>query len=490
LALGEQEAGRLPGDSYLITASLDDTEPLSTFIEVSFAALAAGRRARIRQRLAVALARLLARMHDAGALHNDLHAANLLIRLADDDQVQLFVVDLHAVRLGPPLSWKAGRDNLVLLNRWFSLRVSRADRLRFWQEYCRTRTVVGGPWPLAGLPSQSANGAWRSAIGRAARELERLTLRSNWLFWRSRDRRCLRNNPYFRRVRSGVASGHAVTDFSRDVLDALLADPDEPFRRPDITLLKDTRSSTVAELDLPVGGVPRRVIYKRFRVTRASYPWLALVRWTPALRSWIHGHGLRERGLPTPRPLAVFHRRRFGLPCEGYVITEKIPDTVNLQTFLAGLSRLVSAGGRRTLRQRTDQVAELVRRLHQRRLSHRDLKAANILVSVGAVSGSSSPPLTTYDSPFTTHSLWLIDLVGVTNWQRLPRRRRVQNLARLHASFAQNPAVTRTDKLRFLRAYMQWGSVGRERWKQWWHEIDRATRAKVARNLRTGRPLA
>ncbi len=80
--------------------------------------------------------------------------------------------------------------------------------------------------------------------------------------------------------------------------------------------------------------------------------------------------------------------------------------------------------------------------------------------------------------------------MGVTRHRKLRYARRVQNLARLHASFFQNPALTRTDKLRFLRSYLQWGLVGREGWKQWWKDIERATLAKVARNRRSGRPLA
>ena len=92
------------------------------------------------------------------------------------------------------------------------------------------------------------------------------------------------------------------------VLAPLLADPDEPFRRPGVVVLKDSPSSTVIEFDLPVGGVTRRVIYKRFAVTRWTDPWAALFRPAPALRSYVMGHGMRLRGLPTPRPLAVWHR--------------------------------------------------------------------------------------------------------------------------------------------------------------------------------------
>jgi hypothetical protein len=85
--------------------------------------------------------------------------------------------------------------------------------------------------------------------------------------------------------------------------------------------------------------------------------------------------------------------------------------------------------------------------------------------------------------------VWLIDLVGVQQHRRLSRRRKVQNLARLHASFVHNPVVSRTDKLRFLRVYLRWGLCGKEGWKQWWRQIDAATQVKIARNARHGRIL-
>jgi hypothetical protein len=38
--------------------------------------------------------------------------------------------------------------------------------------------------------------------------------------------------------------------------------------------------------------------------------------------------------------------------------------------------------------------------------------------------------------------------------------------------------------------YLQWGLRGEAGWKIWWRQIERETRAKVARNRRRGRPLA
>jgi hypothetical protein len=190
------------------------------------------------------------------------------------------------------------------------------------------------------------------------------------------------------------------------------------------------------------------------------------LRRTPALRSWVHGHGLRERCLPTPRPLLMLHRRRHGLPREGYLLTDKVEGAEELLRHVAGLGALPASERAPRLRALIEQVARLVCELHRRQLEHRDLKAANVLVQRTA----------------TGPALWLIDLVGVTRHRTLTRPRRVQNLTRLHVSFHDHALLTRTDKLRFLRTYLTWGLYGRQGWKSWWWAIARATAEKVEKN--------
>jgi tRNA A-37 threonylcarbamoyl transferase component Bud32 len=456
LALGEPYRATGPRDSFLITRALPETRPLHAFLEATLPQWPMPRQARLRQQLAAALGRLLARMHDAGIAHHDLHPGNLLLRLDAEDGLELFLIDLHSVRIGSPLSWRARRANLILLNRWFSLRAERTDRLRFWRAYEDTASPPPG----------------------AIADLERRTLASNLRMWRKLDRRCLSSNRHFRRVHGDTVAGHAVADLPADTLAPLLADPDTPFERPDALVLKKSPSSAVVEFNLPGPHGPRRVIYKRFAVTRWSDPWTALFRPAPALRSYILGHALLLRCLPTPRPLAVWHRYRRGLPYEGYLLTEKVADALDLRSFVDHLHTLPPAESRLHLRRLIDQTAHVLAKLHQRRLSHRDLKAANVLVS-GVSTLSSGGHV----------SLQLIDLVGVRRLRKLRRERRVQNLARLNVSFHHHPGLTRSDRLRFLRVYLRWGLRGRSGWKRWWRQIAEATANKVSRNLRKGRPL-
>ncbi len=474
--LGIGECNRTgPGESFLLTYALADAQPFSTFVDAVLPTLPPRREARMRRELALALARLVARMHDEGVTHHDLHAGNILVRCTDNGEPELFVIDLHAVSLGQALTWTQARANLIALNRWFIMRSDRSDRLRFWEEYYCLR---GG--------KLLARRRTPSSYRQLACDLERATWHSNLRFWERRDGRCLRANRYYQTVRAASLAGYAVRDLDLDEDSPLLRDPDAVYRDPAAKLLKDSASSTVAELDVPVAGSLRRVILKRFRVNRWFEPLLSLVRRTAALRSWIHGQGLRERGLPTPRTLLIVQQRKLGMFRDGYLLTEKIPDAVDLRTFIERLEALPAAERRALLRGHIEQIACLVRELHRRGLSHRDLKAANILLSPEPCPWS----LLSRARPPLRHQPWLIDLCGVTRHAQLPYHRRVQNLARLNASFSSHRLLTRSDKLRFLRTYLQWGLLGRHDWKKWWLAVEAATRAKLEKNARSGRPLA
>jgi serine/threonine protein kinase len=192
-----------------------------------------------------------------------------------------------------------------------------------------------------------------------------------------------------------------------------------------------------------------------------------LLRASAALRSWFYGHNLLDRGLPTARPLCVLERRRGRvMRAEGYLLAEKVEDALPLNEAAS------AAKSWRTIRAATDRVGQLLHDLHDKRVCHRDLKASNILIT------SSLAPV-------------LIDLVGVTPRSRpIPHAIRVRDVARLAASFLHSATVSRTDKLRVLRAYRAWGLHGRGNWKAWWRAINAAIQRKQAKNARRGRPLA
>jgi serine/threonine protein kinase len=227
------------------------------------------------------------------------------------------------------------------------------------------------------------------------------------------------------------------------------------------------------------------VIYKRFNRKKWLDPLLTLFRPPRAWRSWQAGQDLASRGVPTPQNLAYVSRRRswkssplfWFLPHETYLVTVKQQDAQSLADYVSKVLPALPLQERRArIRSLTGALAHLIRSLHDRSLSHRDLKGSNILIKV--------------NSGGEIDELSLIDLVGVHLRHPLPWRRRIQNLARLCLSLSLVPGRTRTDLVRFLRLYLPWGLSPLGDWKAVWRKIDRAVGAKRARNLKHGRPLS
>lgn len=434
-----------PGQSYLITRGVAAV-PFLDYLDGAFASLPPADQRATGHQLTVALAEFFARLHDAGIAHPDPHPGNLLLEMPACRVPRFTLLDLHAVRVGPPLAWPKSRANLALFNRFFQLRASRPERARFWHHYRRTRAALPVPSP--------------DELRVQARELEAETHASNLHLWAKREGRWLGSNRTLRRVKRGEVRGLAVRDVPDCALRALLENPDAVFARPGTRTFKDSKTSTVAAFDLvtPTGPVP--VVLKRVNVRTPIEPLKNLVRRSAVVRSWVNGHTLRDRGVPTPRPLAVFHRYRRGLPREGYLLTELVPGAVPLEAApVPAVPRDVLVA-----------LARELRAMHDRGVSHRDLKASNVLLANGR------EPV-------------LIDLVGVRTIDAIGAPRRAKELARLNASFLAAPAVTRAERLRFLQAYLGAGPAFQVGWKSWWALVSRATAEKVARNRRSGRVL-
>jgi len=425
---------RFPRGSFLITRELERTMPLDEYLAIHPPSSPKERR-----ELARRLAQYTNTLHAAEVQHPDFHPGNLLVR-ATDAGLEFFLIDVHDVELGPPLGKSARWQNLILFSRWFRLRVERTDRLRFWRAYT-------GP----DSPREDAQ------------KVEALADKSIIDLFRSRDGRCMRENRHFRRIAGKNVSGFAVRELDSTFEAELLANPDKPFDDTS-RLIKNSRSSTVCSLEMPTAAGPKAMIYKRFRLAHWHDSIANLFRPSPTRRSWTNGHAFLDRALPTPRPWLFLHRKGRGLPAEGYLLCERVANHQQLQDAIAS----VDQSRRRDI---CDRLARLVRTMHERGVSHRDLKAANILVGPGG-------------------ELQLIDLVGVRLQRSISRRTRVRDIMRLNASFLESKNVTRTERLRFLRTYLSWSLRGKGDWQKWWIEIDRATQAKVRKNLAKNRPLA
>jgi tRNA A-37 threonylcarbamoyl transferase component Bud32 len=421
LAFGEERGGRLAKRSVLVSEGLEGV-PLSDFYWVA----PAPEEKRI---LIAEVGRAIRRVHDAGLLQPDLHAGNLFFCPGKG----IFLLDLQRGRLGPPLSVSERLRNLAVLAGSFDGLLSRTDRLRFWQAYAAEQLFRGG----------ERKSLWA--------RLQVLEHRYRRRAWRAKDRRCLRESRMFSVFDGGGFRGFCQRRQMLPGLRELLTAPHSLVDGTGCLVLKDSRTTKVARCrPWPWGP---EVFAKRYKYQGVAHGLKGLLRPSRSRQAWIAANALVARGIATARPLAYLERRRFGVLQDSYLITA-VAEGVQLQEWSL---RFATPGAPFVeKRQLLGEVASLVRRLHDKGVSHRDLKGQNILVQE--------------EGP-GRHRAILLDLDGV-RFGRVGRGRRSRDLARLAWSFRHHPAVTRADRLRFLFAYL--GSSGKPGWKRLWRAVQRA----------------
>jgi len=461
IALGEQRKRSFLFENYLITEAIPETVPLDEFVEQRLPMMEPHRQSKVRQALAIALADLTAHLHDAGFVHQDFHPGNVLVRFDSEDRPHLSLIDLDALRMTRRLSWWAARKNLALLNHYFWLRCSRADRFRFLRTYLEARKTDIHRTRWFATAIEASTRLWA----------ERL--------WRRWGRRCCGNNKYFKTFKAKKAWSIASRDLDRGIAKLALSDPMRLLNLPETTILKESRTTTVAEVTMPVREIPTRVIFKRFKSKKPLEWLLNVLRPTRAWRAWQAAQHLVSRGIPTPQNLAIIERTTpfVPIPLETFLITIKAEPAQTLSDYvLDTMPGLAPEPRRRAIRAITKGLARLLRVMHERSLSDRDLKAANIMIQG--------------DPTVAEPELSLIDLVGVQLCHPIPRHRRLQNLARLQLSLEFVPGRTRTDSLRFLRAYLPWGLSPHNDWKAFWRAGALVCDRKRERNRHRGRILS
>lgn len=381
--------------------------------------------------LAHALADLVARLAEADLYLPDLHPGNILVS-GEPGRWRLTLVDLaEAEQPAPPESLM---EHLLQLEHFFEPIASLAERLRCLR---RVREILGA------APD--------------ARQVARATANYRREFYRHRDRRTKHESKYFRRIKvacaplgrepaagappdgsrpdagrlgdGGAWRGWAAADWA-DAVAALLAKGAPAPDGPAAAILKPTgRTSEIWRVRMADG---RPAVLKRDRRASHRGPGRGLIVPTRATAAFRKGHALLARGIATARPAAAADLWRRGAVADSLLVTEAV-DGERLSDWLR--RRPAPALRRRLARD----LAQMLRRMHDAGFSHRDLKAPNILVSPRG--GPGVRPV-------------LVDLDGLRQAIRVSAWRRARDLMRLSVSLDEWGVARRTDRLRFLRAYL------------------------------------
>ena len=456
VALGEHYRGGLVRDSYFVSEAIPDSCTLERYADEFLPRLPLHEQARLRRRISLAMAQLCAAAHRGGVYHTDFHRGNVLVSLAtldpdhaDDDLPALHLIDLPKMWFSRPLSWPHSRDSLAMFAAAWLDRSTHTEQLRFWYAYLAHRPELHLADPLS-----------------AAGEVVRRSRAHAQRIFRDRDKRALRTNRDYYRIKQPGAVGYAVSGLARSDFLALLADPDQALKGAGSRVVKKGPDSYVVKTSFLLDGIDKAAAFKRARYLTWHKALLGLFRRSRSLRAWHLGHALRERGIAAARPLCVCEPRTGGLRWQSYLATEWI-EGAPLHEYIAGLAAAPAAERRAKSRRCAVVLGRLLGRMHAWNVGHRDLKAANLILAENA-------------SQLQAH---LIDLDGVRLVRRLSERRRARNLARLATSMEAHAWITRSDRLRFLRAYLAAAPLDGHTWKWFWRRAARRSR-KLTRLMR------
>ena len=245
----------------------------------------------------------------------------------------------------------------------------------------------------------------------------------------------------------------------RPWLNQLVADP---ALLPGYSVLKYSKNGKVFRAQFGGGQDPPLDVVCRFSRSDgkgASF----LKRSSRAQRNLRRAVRLLYVGVDTAVPLARIERTAH--PRSSWLVTEFVANVVDLDqivlSLLPHLDRRVSHKVRVAL---SEALVELIARLEDARLYHRDLKASNILFTHWDGLGSAAKSL-------------LVDLDGLHHRNWWSARRRWQPLVRVAASLRDYPALCRTDFARFLRQYLSRVGISTTEWKAHYRRLAREATA-------------
>ena len=353
----------------------------------------------------VELATTVRKFQDAGLFHQDLHGGNFLW-----EGHSLFLTDLHHAKVVKYLSQNQRLWNLAHL--FHSLRSAWGEReqLQF----------------LALYDERSSDDSQRREIlfQKIYPVMDRLQKRQ----WRSRTKRCLKESTEFTvHTEKGVRYFHRK-DFPLEHLKRVLERHRDLVRRSSSSLIKNSPEVVVSILD----NRGEKICLKQFRYPHFWDSMKEHFRRAKGIKAWMAANGMRARGLPSLKPLAMVERKNWlGLE-ESILFMEALAEDEEMDRYI-----LKGFGDLRRKRLFIKAFACWLGSLHKMDLYHKDMKTCNILVSERG----------------ETWNFHLLDFEDILMDEKVSQKKLFRNFLQLNTSTPK--VMTRSDRFRFFREYLR-----------------------------------
>jgi len=451
LAVSTVRKGGLPRKSYLISKSIEGAQTFKEYIQ-DYCDNRVHLTTSDTRCIIFTLANFIRGLHQRGIVHQDFHWENILIARDEQGAPHFYLMDLHRVMVKPQLAKKDILHNLASLNTALSQKVRKTERLRFLKAY------------------GERDRHWEINYPYYARVIESMTERMLKKLWRKRTTRCLRENKYYAPFAAAHYRGFFNREYHHAELLEFLRDPDRAFHESLGTIIKDSYTTSSCSMSLPSVGNKVRLYIKRYNYQNFFYALKYLFRRSRAKRVWRVAHGLLARAIPTPHPIAFVERRRGGVLIKSFYIAQYSEGALPLTTVFKGGRAGASSDSVSMKRKLLYQAAGVVRKMHERGVCHRDLKASNILVR---------------GEEGQKRELYLVDLDSATIKESTTKKEQIRDLARLNTSLLNTRMVSTTDRLRFLKCYLNVWRKRDYRVRVYWEETLRETQKKLKKTGKT-----
>jgi tRNA A-37 threonylcarbamoyl transferase component Bud32 len=349
-------------------------------------------------------AKTVKKFQDAGLFHQDLHAGNFLWEGAS-----LFLTDLHHAKMVKLLSLNKRLWNLSHLFHSLRSMWDEREQLQFLDHYFNE------------MPDESQK---REILFQKIYPImDRLQRRQ----WRSRTKRCLKESTEFTIQKEKGIHTFRRRDFPMDRLERVMEDHRDLIKKKPSCLVKHSPEVIVSILN----DAGEKICLKQFCYPHVWGRFKEHLRRSKGLKSWIAANGMRSRGLPTLKPLALVERKSWSGLEESTLFMEALTNDLEMDRYmLKGFADL----NKKRLFIKT--FAHWLGGLHKMSLYHRDMKTCNILVSERE----------------ETWNFHLLDFEDIRMNEKVNRKKLFRNFLQLNTSTPK--VMTKVDRYRFFREYL------------------------------------
>jgi len=361
----------------------------------------------------IELANTVKKFQDAGLFHQDLHGGNFLW-----DGDSLFLTDLHRAKIVKPLSLTQRLWNVSHL--FHSLRSiwREEEQLQFLNHYFEGK-----------IDDSQKRGLLLQKIYPVMGRLQKRQ-------WQSRTKRCLKESTEFTvQEEKGIRYFHR-RDFPLERLKRVMAKHQERLRENPFSLIKHSPKVNVSLWE----DEGERICLKQF-----CYPtfwgWVKdRFRRSKGLKAWMGANGMRARGFPSLKSLALAEKRNWLGVKESFFFMEAPAEEQEMDRYI--LKGFKDINLKRLF---IKTFARWLDRLHKMNLYHRDMKTCNVLISERG-------------GGWDFH---LLDFEDIRMNAEVNQKKLFRNFLQLNTSTPK--VITRVDRFRFFSEYHRLNPIVKDR---------------------------